>query len=172
MPSPMSSILAGAVAALSAWAGSVSPKGTVGVAGDALEGYEQLRLNPTTWRAVMWWAGDSPMNPGRDDAVNARIAVGIAIAKGMALEATKELIQASATRPAVLDVIEGIISSVRGMHTATIAPPITHDSCYALRYTGGNWIKYEVPVAHFVFQADFTLSRQLPDRNPLKISLS
>jgi len=174
--SPLSTILLAVQTALAAWCADTTPvKGEVSVAADALEGYEALKDAPRGYRVVLWWAGDKPAGSNNDAYVGSVLQCGIAIAKGLTKDPRAELLSGTAQRNIpVLDIIEGINATMRGLYTSPSEPAAGHpDSCWLLRYTGGSeWIKYEVAVEHYVHQLNYVLPRQLPDRQPLQVSLS
>lgn len=172
--SPLSTILLAIQTSLAAWCADTTPvKGDVSIAADALEGYDMLKDSPKGYRVVLWWAGDKPVGPGNDAHVGSVIQVGIAIAKGLTKDPRAELLAGTAQRDVpVLDIIEGVCATMRGLYTGTL-PTRDNDSCWLLRYAGGSeWIKYEVAVEHYVHQLNFILNRELPARNPLSVSLS
>ena len=173
MASPISAILLAIQTAVAAWAADTTPvKGdAVVIAGDALEGYQKLSDTPRGYRIVLWYAGDKPVSGKNDAFVNAILSVGIAIAKGLTQDPRSELVQATATRPPALDIIEGVTALMRGLHVGG-QPASENDTCWLLRYAGGSeWLKYEVPASHYVHQLNFTLPRQLPARNPRAVVL-
>jgi hypothetical protein len=172
--SPLSSILLAIQTSLAAWCADTTPvKGEVQIAADALEGYAALQDAPRGYRVVLWWAGDKPVSGNNDAFVGSVVQVGIAIAKGLQKDPRAELLTGTAQRDIpVLDIIEGITATMRGMYTGTM-PTKQADSCWLLRYTGGSeWIKYEVAVEHYVHQLNFILNRELPSRQPLAVTLS
>lgn len=157
--------------ALTAWAASTTPRGDVAVHADALEAYAALEMPPRGFSLALWWAGDSPNGP-TDDIVGSAIGVGVAIAKGLTRDPHTELLGGTAARATpVLDIIEGVTATLRGLHIGGQPAPGAPASCYLLRYTGSSWIKFEVGVAHYVHQLNFQLSRQIPARQPLQVTL-
>jgi len=170
--SSLATILLGIQTALAAWCADTTPvKGVVSVAADALEGYEALKDAPTGYRVVLWWAGDKPVSANNDAHVGSLLQVGIAIAKGLTKDPRAELLAGTAQRDVpVLDIIEGVTATMRGLYVGASAPTKQNDSCWLLRYAGGSeWIKYEVGVDHYVHQLNFTLNRELPARNNLRV---
>lgn len=158
--------------ALAAWAADTEPvKGVVQVAGDAMDGYAALESAPRGYRLVLWWAGDTPAG-NTTELVASNIAVGIAVQKGLTKAPHGELAQASAARPAVLDIVEGVLATCRGLYLGGSAPGSNNDGCWLLTFTGSEWIAFEVGVEHYVLQLNFTLPRQLPARSELQVTLT
>ena len=171
--SPLSSILLAIQTSLTAWCADTTPiKGEVSIAADALEGYAALKDAPRGYRVVLWWAGDKPVSNVNDAHVGSIIQVGIAIAKGLTKDPRAELLEGTPQRDIpVLDIIEGVNATMRGMYTGTL-PTHDNDTCWLLRYLGGSeWIKYEVAVEHYVHQLNYILNRELPARQPLAVTL-
>lgn len=172
--SPLSSVLLAIQTSLTAWCADTTPiKGEVSIAADAQEGYEALKDAPRGFRVVLWWAGDKPVSGNNDGFVGSVLQVGIAIAKGLTKDPRAELLEGTAQRAIpVLDIIEGINATMRGLYIGTM-PTKANDSCWLLRYAGGSeWIKYEVAVEHYVHQLNYILNREIPARQPLVVVLT
>jgi hypothetical protein len=170
--SPISSILASMATALAAWAGACEPKGRVIVCANAVRAHAALQNGPNGVLLALWWNGDGPPQEVDGDKVAARIACGVAIAKGLGVDEHGELTTGRNSSEAILRILEGVNATMRGLYTAATPPHANAaESCWLLRARGSEWLEYEAGADHYVHQFNYELTRHLPARAALRVTL-
>jgi hypothetical protein len=172
MASPLSSILKALSVGLTDWAESMEPvSGVVAIAADEDEGLDMLSESPKGWRLILWAGGEAPKAATSDELVTTGIRIGLSATRGLRKQPGKELIEGRGNLPPILDMIEGTVATVRGMHTQVMQPNPKADSCFLMRYRGWEWVRFLTGVGHFTAQMNFTLDRQVAARAPMRIIL-
>ena len=160
----LSTIIAGVVGALEAWASAVPTPGEVSVAADRDEGLAALGETPKSWRLIVWVEGETGTE-GTEEA-ETRVRIGLTVGRGLAATVRKELMVGRGSGPPVYDLIEGVVSKARGLWVAEQSP------CRVLDYQGWEWVRFEVGVMHYVVQTNYILRRQLPAASAALVVLS
>jgi hypothetical protein len=172
MPAPLSAITKAIYLSLQDWATCMEPvAGVVTVAADELEGMDMLARGPKAWDLILWANGEVPVADNSDELVRTQLRVGLSMARGMAARPGLSVIEGRDKLPAVMDVIEGTVRTLRGMHTKPVAPAALAADCWLLRYRGWQWVKFLTGVNHFTVQMDFTLDRQMIGRLPTRVEI-
>lgn len=172
MASSLSTILKALSVGLTDWAESLEPvAGVVTIAADEDEGLDMLGESPKGWRLVLWANGETPKAATSDELVTTAIRIGLSATRGMRKQPGKELIEGRGNLPPILEMIEGTVAMVRGMHTQVMQPDPRAEGCWLLRYRGWEWVRFLTGVGHFTAQMNFTLDRQVVGRGPMRIIL-
>jgi hypothetical protein len=172
MASPLHTIILAMSGALQTWASAQTVPGTVEIAPDEVAGYAALGLAPNGWKLVMWTTGDgADLGQGR---VDSKIRVGFACARGMALKTDREVVEGRATLPAVIELIEACNMALRGLYYGAPGAVAADagNSCFALKFMGWKWVRFETGADHHTAELDYALARQLPERTPLNFLLT
>lgn len=146
--------------------------GEVTVAADEEEGLEVLGQGPKGWRMALWFGGEAPKAALADDLSTVTVRLGLAYERGLGKTARADLTVGRGNMPPVLDLIEGVVRLMRGVHTASVAPDPRNDTCFLMRFRGWAWQRFDLGVGHSVAVLTFSLDRQLQQRVPLFIRLN
>lgn len=172
MPSPLSAIIRAMHDSLKLWAEDVEgAAGVVSIAADEEEGLDLLAESPRAWRLILWAGGEAPKAAVSDELVATTIRLGVSMARGLKVQPGLDLIQGRGNMPPILDVIEGVIRRARGLHVSVATPPLNATDCYLLRYRGWEWVSFIMGAKHHSARIDFTLDRQIQQRDPLRVVL-
>jgi hypothetical protein len=172
MASSLSSILKAMSVSLTDWAELMEPVGgVVSIAADEEQGLDMLAESPKGWRLILWAVSEAPVAGTSDELVATTIRVGLSAARGMSKVPGREVLESRENLPPILDMIEGTISHLRGMHTSVQVPALKSETCFLLRFRGWEWVKFLTGVSHYTARMDFTLPRQIAARSPLRVTL-